>query len=198
MHLLLDFITSASRNPQPQLRGTTTIGALNGNTFVSGCIFFFLFSFWKCLFQGLIYWEFLESNIYCCCCRYQSLNLTHVPEHSAAIYEFRWHQPSSVDFLHSFSFLIFNGEKTAAEGEKERESVRSAQSRAATVNGKCWPVDKMQDKMNVWMDEMLLDSRLGQGWEQQQRLTAVPSFSWFMIWILLSVAEGILSNKLIW
>lgn len=23
-------------------------------------------------------------------CRYQSLNLTHVPEHSAAIYEFRW------------------------------------------------------------------------------------------------------------
>lgn len=26
-------------------------------------------------------------------CRYQSLNLTHVPEHSPAIYEFRWHQP---------------------------------------------------------------------------------------------------------
>lgn len=52
-------------------------------------------------------------------------------------------------------------------------------------------------QMNVCMNEILLESRLS-CWDQWQRLTVALSFSCFMIWILLSVAEDTPSYKLIW
>lgn len=42
-------------------------------------------------------------------CRYQSLNLTHVPEHSPAIYEFRWHRPARwrTSYIYLLFFFVF-------------------------------------------------------------------------------------------
>lgn len=51
---------------------------------------------WSTVWKPLFYWGAAEElgcspqHAFLCLLRYQSLNLTHVPEYSAPIYEFRW------------------------------------------------------------------------------------------------------------
>lgn len=79
--LLPASIISVSRSPRPRLRGSITTGAQNGKR--SGRNSFKMIP------------NILFDHIFCTC-RYQSLNLNHVREHSMPIYEFRWQRHTQV------------------------------------------------------------------------------------------------------
>lgn len=170
-------------------------------------VFFVLFCFevelfcLKSLCEGLIHLDVLDSNVVFICCRYQSLNLTHVPEHSAAIYEFRWHPPAPWILLHSFffrSFLVVDGERLWRQMLlRDKKTLK-----VWDLQGRVHP--RFMGGAGQWtrwtneciMGEMLLDSRLAR-WGQRQRLTGAPDCSCFAIRILLSAAEDTRSWKVI-
>lgn len=79
--LLPASIISVSRSPRPWSRGSITTGAQNGKR--SGHNSFKMIP------------NMLFDHIFCTC-RYQSLNLNHVREHSMPIYEFRWQRHTQV------------------------------------------------------------------------------------------------------
>lgn len=95
-------------------------------------------------------------------CRYQSLNLTHVPEHSAAIYEFRW--PSSVSPLFLLDKDLKVKQRSADATGKEEDTSggwefglgSSTDFYVFSISG--WRAEDectgYKGQMNVWMETL--------------------------------------------